>query len=286
MLQHLGRMPPRPTMEDVARQAGVNKATVSRALRGDSRISSATSEKVWRAAKDLGYRLDRTASSLSGGRTGLAAVVLEEPDPWLSPAFFSGLSRVFSRASLDILLKMAGGGKKDIFSSLAARKVDCILWAGSDAPFATNSPEIYIPMVTLGFSLPPIPSVRVIEDETLLRLREVAEGKELRLFSGPRPLFPFLSRCIPRGTPGEKHVFSVFDGVPPQGLRGCHCTSPEAPQQAGLFRLEWPASEMGAMGGRRVLNVLSGNRTLPEVIWLPPLLKAPGGEIIPYVKEG
>lgn len=278
-------MPPRPTMEDVARQAGVNKATVSRALRGDPRISPATSEKVWRAAKDLGYRLDRIASSLSGGRTGLAAVVLDELYPWLSPAFFSGLSRVFSRASLDILLKMAEAGKGDILSSLAARKVDCILWAGS-APFSGNPPEIDIPLVTLGFSLPPIPSVRVIEDETVLRLREAAGGEELRLFSGPRPLFPFLSRSIPKGISGEKHVFSVFDGLPPQGLRGCHCTSPEVPQQAGLFRLEWPASEMGAMGGRRVLNVLSGNRTLPEVIWLPPLLKAPGGEIIPYVKEG
>lgn len=277
-------MPSRPTMEDVARQAGVNKATVSRALRGDPRISPATSEKVWRAAKDLGYRLDRTASSLSGGRTGLTAVVLEDLYPWLSPAFFSGLSRVLSRASLDILLK-TGGGKGDIFPSLAARKVDCILWAGG-ASLSPEPPGIDIPLVTLGFSLPPLPSVRVIEEETLLRLRKAAGGGELRLFSGPRPLFPFLSRFIPGGTPGERGVFSVFDGFPPRGAGGCHCTTPEMPQHAGFFRLEWPASEMGALGGRRVLNVLSGSRTLPEVIWLPPLLKAPGGEIIPYVKGG
>ncbi|MBP9028047.1 MAG: LacI family DNA-binding transcriptional regulator, partial [Aminivibrio sp.] len=46
------------TMEDVARLAGVNKATVSRALRGDSRISQTTREKVWKTAKELGYRLD------------------------------------------------------------------------------------------------------------------------------------------------------------------------------------------------------------------------------------
>lgn len=278
-------MASRPTMEDVARMAGVNKATVSRALRGDSRISSPTREKVWRAAKDLGYRLNRTASSLSGGRTGLAAVILEELFPWISPPFFAGLSRVFLRASLDILLTLPGGGEKDILPSLAARKVDCILWAGSSSVFARNSQGAAIPIVTLGFSLPPIPSVRVAEEESVLRLRSAARGDELRLFSGPRALFPFLSRCIPKGTPGEKNIFPVFDGLPSYGSRGCLCSLPDDPRQDSFFRLEWPALEMGIMGGRRALHVLSGSRTLPEVIWLPPLLKGPGGEIIPYVKQ-
>ncbi len=278
-------MAPRPTMEDVARLAGVNKATVSRALRGDPRISSPTREKVWKAARELGYRLDRTASSLSGGRTGLAAVVLEDLLPWISPPFFAGLSRVFSRASLDIFLKLPGGAEKDILPSLAARKVDCVLWAGGGSAFARNPRGTVLPLVTLGFSFPPLPSVRVTEEESVLRLRAAAEGEELRLFSGPRPLFPFLSRSIPKGTPGERNIFPVFDGCFPFGRRGCLCSLPESPRQDDFFRLEWPAFEMGTMGARRALNVLSGSRTLPEVIWLPPLLKSPGGEIIPYVKQ-
>ncbi|HPK43333.1 MAG TPA: LacI family DNA-binding transcriptional regulator, partial [Synergistales bacterium] len=48
----------RVTMSDVARAAQVNKATVSRVLRGDARISPATVEKVWAAIKELGYRPD------------------------------------------------------------------------------------------------------------------------------------------------------------------------------------------------------------------------------------
>ncbi|GAB1486828.1 hypothetical protein MASR2M79_18790 [Aminivibrio sp.] len=51
--------------------------------------------------------------------------------------FFSGLSRVLSRASLDILLKTGEG--RGTSSSLAARKVDCILWAGG---FLSPSPEL------------------------------------------------------------------------------------------------------------------------------------------------
>ena len=50
-----------PRMDDVARLAGVNKATVSRALKGDHRISPATREKVWKSAKVLGYHPDAVA---------------------------------------------------------------------------------------------------------------------------------------------------------------------------------------------------------------------------------
>lgn len=44
------------TMEDVARKAGVNIATVSRALRNLPRVAPSTRRKVERAAKALGYR--------------------------------------------------------------------------------------------------------------------------------------------------------------------------------------------------------------------------------------
>lgn len=58
-------------MEDVAKLANVNKATVSRALKGDSRISASTRERVWKAAKALGYQPDAVARGLSSNRTGL-----------------------------------------------------------------------------------------------------------------------------------------------------------------------------------------------------------------------
>jgi LacI family transcriptional regulator len=43
------------TMRDVAKRAGVNASTVSRALRGDSRVSAATREEVLKAARELDY---------------------------------------------------------------------------------------------------------------------------------------------------------------------------------------------------------------------------------------
>ena len=55
------------TMQDVANQAGVDKATVSRVLRGDHRISEKTKIKVMESVRALNYKLDRNARSLSRG---------------------------------------------------------------------------------------------------------------------------------------------------------------------------------------------------------------------------
>jgi DNA-binding LacI/PurR family transcriptional regulator len=49
--------PERPvTMRDVARKAGVNPSTVSRALRDDSNVSKARREEIQRIAEEMGYR--------------------------------------------------------------------------------------------------------------------------------------------------------------------------------------------------------------------------------------
>ncbi len=58
------------TMEDLAREAGVSQPTVSRALRGDPRISEETKRKVKEAASKLGYQPDPTLSALMVYRSG------------------------------------------------------------------------------------------------------------------------------------------------------------------------------------------------------------------------
>ncbi len=57
--------PSRPRLEDVAARAGVSTASVSLVLRGRPGPSAATREAVLEAARDLGYRADRTASLLA-----------------------------------------------------------------------------------------------------------------------------------------------------------------------------------------------------------------------------
>ena len=51
------------TMQDVAVEAGVDKATVSRVLKGDLRISEKTRIRVMEAVRALNYRLTKTPAT-------------------------------------------------------------------------------------------------------------------------------------------------------------------------------------------------------------------------------
>lgn len=73
------------TITDVAREAGVSVATVSRALRGLDRVSPETREKVIQVAEELNYMASPTATSLASGRTEVVGVVA----PFLTRWFFA-----------------------------------------------------------------------------------------------------------------------------------------------------------------------------------------------------
>jgi DNA-binding LacI/PurR family transcriptional regulator len=70
-------MDQRPRLEDVAARVGVSTASVSLVLRGVPGPSAATRERVLRAAAELGYRVDRTASMLARRRRHLLGVMLD-----------------------------------------------------------------------------------------------------------------------------------------------------------------------------------------------------------------
>ena len=59
----------RPTLHDVAARAGVSKSLASLALQGSPKVAPASREAILAAADELGYRPNRTASSLVRQRT-------------------------------------------------------------------------------------------------------------------------------------------------------------------------------------------------------------------------
>lgn len=80
-----------PTLEEVARVAGVSRATVSRAVNGGARVSPQTRAAIDRAIAELGYIPNRAARSLVTRRTdSVALVVPETGDKFVADPFLTG----------------------------------------------------------------------------------------------------------------------------------------------------------------------------------------------------
>jgi DNA-binding LacI/PurR family transcriptional regulator len=88
----------RPTIEDVARLAGVSRGTVSRAINGGRNVRPAVLDQVHAAIGALGYSVNQAARNLASGRTGSVAFVISDREESLfEDPNFGQFARVFSR---------------------------------------------------------------------------------------------------------------------------------------------------------------------------------------------
>ena len=107
-----------PTLDEVARLAGVSRATASRAINGHSRVSQKARDAVDAAVRTLGYAPNPAARSLVTRRTDSVALVVPEPDERLfTDPFFAhtlrGASRVLAERDLQLVLLLARPGEQE-----------------------------------------------------------------------------------------------------------------------------------------------------------------------------
>jgi LacI family transcriptional regulator len=121
----------RPKLADVAEQAGVSLKTASRALNGEYGVAPATAEKVFTAARGLGFRPNLLARSLASGRTSAAIglIIANVADP-----FFAELigSVELSLGARDLQLVIAShhddaDRQLKLVRALVERRVDALL---------------------------------------------------------------------------------------------------------------------------------------------------------------
>ena len=103
----------RPTIEDVARESGVSRGTVSRVLNGGHWVSPTAREAVERAIKKTGYRINPHARNLATARANSIAFLLtESQDRLFEDPNFSTLMRgaadALAARDLPLVLLMAG----------------------------------------------------------------------------------------------------------------------------------------------------------------------------------
>jgi LacI family transcriptional regulator len=77
-----------PTIYDIAREAGVNPSTVSRALSTPGRINAKTEAKIRQAAEALNYQANPFARALPTGKTRMIGLVISDIT---NPVFFNAV---------------------------------------------------------------------------------------------------------------------------------------------------------------------------------------------------
>ena len=77
----------RATIRDIASEAGVSIATVSRVLNGRPDVSPETRDAVLTVVRRRGFSTNRSARALSGGRTGLVGLAT----PFLNAPYFAAI---------------------------------------------------------------------------------------------------------------------------------------------------------------------------------------------------
>lgn len=94
----------RVTLDDVARRAGVSKATVSKSLNGRSDVSPDTRERVLRAVSDLGYA--PTTERARPRADALVAVLDVLESPYMTHVL-GGILGATTAAGVDLVVRLA-----------------------------------------------------------------------------------------------------------------------------------------------------------------------------------
>ena len=114
------------TLNDIAKELGVNKATVSKAISGKGNLSAQTRARILAFIDQCGYRPNAVAQSLAKNQTYNIGLMMPDYVGVLDEAFFReclrGVCRIASNNGYDVLMVRDGS---DVQLDNVARTVIC-----------------------------------------------------------------------------------------------------------------------------------------------------------------
>lgn len=145
------------TLSDIARELGVNKATVSKAISGKGNLSAQTRQRILEFIEECGYRPNAVAQSLARSRTYNIGLMMPGQVGDVDSAFFreclNGVCQVASDRQYDVLMALdQETATHHIARLIDNRKIDGIIAMRSlvHSPVVGFLKEKQVPFVLIG----------------------------------------------------------------------------------------------------------------------------------------
>ena len=160
------------TIRDVAKMAGVSISTVSLAFSGSGPVREETRQRIWSAAKAVGYTPNPLGRSLARGQTDLIGMVVAE----VSNPFFGKILREIERLAFEqglLVIVSDTDAKPDrelaILDHLSALRVSGVIYSphGNTPDYLEHLNRIEIPLVTIDHKLEGLNADFVAADNVL-----------------------------------------------------------------------------------------------------------------------
>jgi len=230
------------TIYDVARAAGVTAATVSVALSGRGVVNPKTRDRILQCARELDYRPNLVARSLTTRRTHtIGLVVFDITNPFYAEVA-QAVEQTARRAGYRVIIGDAAGDEEpvlELLEELAARQVDGIIVMSGGVPLESvrdiaaggmpivpcmwdeQTPPRLTPSVSIDFAA----AGRLVADHLLdlghRRIAIVAIGRAdepvVRLRESA-----FCDRLAERGCPLDPALWQWADGRLERGYAATH----------------------------------------------------------------
>lgn len=145
------------TLNDIAKELGVNKATVSKAISGKGNLSAETRARILAFIDECGYRPNAVAQSLAKNQTFNIGLMMPDYVGVLDEAFFReclrGVCKIASNNGYDVLMVMDSEQPVEHIARLIDnRKIDGVVAMRSlvDSPVVDFLKEKQVPFVVIG----------------------------------------------------------------------------------------------------------------------------------------